>query len=120
VRVSDLARGVLQMVHVAISIGSRIIVASGYGSFRPRIKRKRACMVCFILLCLVKTLCTRRMNGDELGGRCFDKILAIVTSLRHLLGWVLSIFSAERTSSLKISPSVSNCWLCTPSDLVVD
>ena len=37
---------------------------------------------------------------DDFDGRCFDKILvmisAIVTSLRHFLGWVVSAFRSRK------------------------
>jgi hypothetical protein len=51
---------------------------------------------------------------------CFDKMLAMVTSLRHLLGWIVSAFSSRGTLFSKISLSASNCSPCTPNDLAVD
>ena len=58
------------------------------------------------MVSLVKTLCTRMvMTWRRLDAACFDKILvmilAVITSLRHLLGWVVSAFSSRENLILE-------------------
>jgi hypothetical protein len=43
----------------------------------------------------------------------------MITSLRHLLGWMVSAFRSRKTSFSKTWLSVGNCWLCTLVALAV-
>jgi hypothetical protein len=49
-----------------------------------------------------------------------DKILDMIVSLRHLLGWMVSAFRSREDLVLENLVSVGNCWLCTRNDLAVD
>ena len=49
-----------------------------------------------------------------------DKILAMIVSLRNLLGWLVSAFSSREDLVLETWLSVGNCWLCTRNDLALD
>ena len=41
--------------------------------------------------------------------------------LRHLLGWVFSVFRSREELLLEnLAHFGNNCWLCTQSDLVLD
>jgi hypothetical protein len=60
------------------------------------------------------------MTWGKLDSDYSDKILAMIVSLRHLLGWMVVLSVLERVSSSKTWLSVSNWWLFTPNDLTVD
>ena len=75
-----------------------------------------------LMLCLAKTSYTCKMNdlAKKLNSDSSDIILAMIVSLRHLRGWIVSLFAPARTSSLKTWLSVGNCSLCTRNGLALD
>jgi hypothetical protein len=65
------------------------------------------------------------MTSNELDASRSDKIQAmlsaILISLRHLLGWLVSAFSSREDLILEnLALRASSCWLCTPNDLAID
>jgi hypothetical protein len=47
-------------------------------------------------------------------------IPAMIASLRHFLGWLVSAFRSREDLVLENLLFINNCWLCTPNDLAVD
>ena len=72
-------------------------------------------------VCLAKTSYTCKMN-DLRKARfgLFRYILPMIVSLRHFLGWLVSVFRSREDLVLKTWLSVGNCWLCTRNNLAVD
>src|SRR6516225_12022066 len=61
---------------------------------------------------------TLRKTGTEFDSS--DNILAMIVSLRHLLGGSSALFAPARASSSKTWLSVGNCSLCTRTDPALD
>ena len=61
------------------------------------------------------------MTWGKIDSDFSDKIHAMIVSLRHFLGWVVSGFRSREDLVLEnLALSVANCWLCTRNDLAVD
>jgi hypothetical protein len=44
----------------------------------------------------------------------------MIVSLRHFLGWLVSVFRSREDLVLENWLSVGNCWRCTRNNLAVD
>ena len=44
----------------------------------------------------------------------------MIVSLRHFLGWLVSVFRSREDLILENLALVGNCWLCTRNNLAVD
>ena len=76
----------------------------------------------FMNLCLAKTLRVRRINDFEanLRGALFVMIIRCLCAFDICFDGLSPSFVPEKNSSWRTSPFGNNCWLCTPSDLVLD
>jgi hypothetical protein len=57
----------------------------------------------------------KKLNSDS-----SDIILAMIVSLRHLLGWIVSSFRSREDLVLENLLSVGNCSLCMRNGLALD
>ena len=72
------------------------------------------------LLCLTKASYTCRMNDlAKLVSDFSVGILAMIVSLRHFLGWLVSGFRSREHPVLE-NLALRNCWLCTRNNLAVN
>jgi hypothetical protein len=60
------------------------------------------------------------MTCEKLDSDFSATILAMIVSIRHFFGWLVSAFHSREDLISRTSLSVGNCWLCMRNNLAVD